>query len=442
MFSVTSSSKTETGRIRDTNEDAVLEAGNLFAVADGMGGHQAGEVASHLAISVIGQYVEDNLGLLGGEKMVEKALESANSAVYKKASSSPRYKDMGTTLTMLYREGDTAYIGQVGDSRAYLLRDGSLRRLTRDDSLVALLVEDGEITEEEARVHPQRNIILKALGLRRTVEPRITSVTIEPGDVFLLASDGLTGMVGDDLISETLASLGPVEAADSLIDMAMEAGGIDNTSVVIVSFSQSESLVPARDAARPRPAHGGAAGGPGTAGGRGRKTARRWAVGAAVSILLLGAAAGAVFHFYNNTFFVGAKDGRVTLFKGFPFWDLATVQIQTDTRVEFLPEVERKHVEGNLEIQSRAEAVATLKRLERQADMNSVVVPNVEGRRYSDVKVELERAGLRVDVELVSLPNAGGDTIIEQDPAPGARVGAGSRVRLKVVMSGSAPREV
>lgn len=441
MFEVASSSRTETGKVRETNEDAVLEAGNLFAVADGMGGHQAGEVASNLALAVIGQYVEDSLGLLSGEKMVEKAIESANSAVFQKANSSARYRDMGTTITMLYREGDTAYIGQVGDSRAYLLRGGSLRRLTRDHSLVALLVEEGEITEEEARVHPQRNIILKALGLERSVEPEVTSVKIEPGDVFLLASDGLTGMVGDDLIATALASGGPVEAAEMLVDAAMGAGGIDNISVVVVRFTISDRLVPAGEPAGDTAA--GPRGGSGEAAGRRRRGAgRKWAVLAAALVLLLAAAGGTAAYLYNNTFFVGAKDGRVTMFKGFPFWNLATVQVQTETQVGFLPEAVRERVEGRLETQSRAEAMKTLERLERQAAGNSVVVPNVEGRRYSEVKGELEGIGLKVEVELVSLPNAGGDTVIEQDPAPGARVGKGSTVKLRVVMSGTAPREV
>jgi serine/threonine protein phosphatase PrpC len=149
--------------VRQINEDSVLETGNIFAVADGMGGHQAGEVASALAISVVGQYIEDNIGLISAEKLVEKAAGAANAAVYTKASSSARFRQMGTTLTLMYREGDTAYIGHVGDSRAYLFREGGLKRLTQDHSLVATLVRDGEITEEQALHHPQRNIILKAL---------------------------------------------------------------------------------------------------------------------------------------------------------------------------------------------------------------------------------------------------------------------------------------
>jgi len=142
----------------------------MFAVADGMGGHQAGEVASSMALSVVGQYIEDNIGLISPEKLVEKAASAANAALYTKASSSTKFRQMGTTLTLLYREGDTAYLAHVGDSRAYLFREGQLKRITRDHSLVATLVEEGEITEEQARTHPQRNIILRALGLEPQVE--------------------------------------------------------------------------------------------------------------------------------------------------------------------------------------------------------------------------------------------------------------------------------
>ncbi|HEY5532533.1 MAG TPA: Stp1/IreP family PP2C-type Ser/Thr phosphatase, partial [Candidatus Anoxymicrobiaceae bacterium] len=245
MYDIASASLTDTGKVREINEDSVLEAGNLFAVADGMGGHQAGEVASDLALSLIGQYVEDNLGLVGGEKLVEKAVSSANASVHQKARSSAKYHSMGTTVTLLYREGDTAYIGNVGDSRTYLLRAGSLRRLTRDHSLVQALIDEGEITEEQARNHPQRNIIIRALGLEPQIDVDVVSVKIEPGDEFLLASDGLTGMVDDAGIAGVLVENSePVAAARALVDLALAAGGNDNISVVVVSIKESATVVP------------------------------------------------------------------------------------------------------------------------------------------------------------------------------------------------------
>ena len=443
MYAITSASLSDTGRVREINEDSVLEAGNLFAVADGMGGHQAGEVASDLALAVIGQYIEDNLGLIGGEKLVEKAVSSANAAVHQKAASSSRYRDMGTTVTLLYREGDTAYVGHVGDSRAYLYRGGVLRTLTRDHSLVATLVEEGEITEEEARVHPQRNIILRALGLEAQVEVDVVSVKIEPGDVFVLATDGMTGLVADDAIREVLSAEGePVPAARRLVDLALGAGGHDNVSVVLVSFRGSETVVPSRAARALELEAEDAAGAEAPGPGKGRRKATRWIFAGAVLALLLAALLGVAVYFYNQTYYVGARSGKVTLFKGFPFWDLGMVERQTDTSVRFLPEALRRRVEGKLEPQSRKEAEATIESLEREAAKNSVYVPDVLGKKFNQARADLEGLGLRVESVLVSRPNIAAETVIEQSPLPGARVGVGSQVTLEVVMPGSPAREV
>ncbi len=452
MYSIASASLSDTGRVREINEDSVLEAGNLFAVADGMGGHQAGEVASGLALSVIGQYVEDNLGLIGGEKLVEKAVASANAAVHQKAASSARYRDMGTTLTLLYREGDTAYIGHVGDSRAYLFRAGKLRALTRDHSLVATLVEEGEITEQEARTHPQRNIILRALGLEPQVEVDVVSVKIEPGDEFLLATDGLTGPIIDAEIEGVLvAEADPVRAARRLVELALEAGGTDNVSVVLAFFRESETIIPA-GVPKTAPEEGtqadaGAAPETGRGGSGKRPRARRrkmllWAVILAVILVLLATGFGVAAHFYNRTFYVASRNGKVTMFKGFPFWDLGMVEKETSIQVKFLPDVLRRRVEGKLDPQSRTGAEKTLKWLEREAAKNSVVVPSVEGKKYKQVKADLENMGLLVKIDLVSVPNIPGDTIIEQDPAPGTRLGVGSEIKLRVVMVGSPAKEV
>lgn len=443
MYSVTSASITETGKVREINEDAVLETGSLFAVADGMGGHQAGEVASALALSSVGQYVEDNLGVIPGEKLVEKAMSGANAAVHQKSESGAGYRDMGTTLTLLYREGDTAYIGHVGDSRAYLYRDGVMRQLTSDHSLVAKLVAEGEITPQEARVHPQRNVILKALGLEARLEADVISVKIQQGDVFLLATDGLTSMVTDDGISRVLAEqAGPVDAARRLVEMALDAGGTDNVSVVIISFAESTTIVPVGGAVRgaageSSPEAGDDGGGP----GRG-KAARRWLIVPLVLLVLLGAGVGVGLYFFNSTYFVGVKGGRVTVFKGFPFWDMAMVERQTDIETRFLPDALRSRVEENLETESRREAEETVRSLTAEVEKNSSIIPNVEGKQYDEATELLLEAGLRPVPELVSRPGFEPDVVIMQDPAPGARVGKGSDVRLNVVMGGTPAREV
>ncbi len=416
-----------------------------------MGGHLAGEVASSMALGVIGQYVEDNIGLISGEKLVEKAAAAANAAVFQKASSSSRYRQMGTTLTMLYREGDTAYIAHVGDSRAYLFRAGALRRVTRDHSLVAKLVEEGEITEDEAMHHPQRNIILRALGLEPQVEVDVSAVKIQPGDVFMIASDGLTGLVPDLSIASTLSEPSdPERWARLLVDMALEAGGTDNISVVVVRILESETVIPVRGA-RPLDVDANGLPGPGStppaaAGEKDRKVRRRrlrnWLIAGVVVLALLASGFSVAFYFYNRTYWIGVKEGRVTLYRGFPFWDLASVEEQTDIEVTFLPEVLRRRVQGKLEPESKREASKTLASLEREAEKNSSIVPDVQGKKYPSAKEALEKLDLRAEPELVSRTGMAPDLVIDQDPVPGTRVGKGSPVKLKVVMAGSRAREV
>jgi serine/threonine protein phosphatase PrpC len=413
-----------------------------------MGGHQAGEVASSMALGVVGQYIEDNLGLISGEKLVEKAMAAANAAVHSKASSSAKFRQMGTTLTLIYREGDTAYIGHVGDSRAYLHRKGALRHLTRDHSLVATLVEEGEITEEQARQHPQRNIILKALGLEPQVEVDISAVKIEPGDIFLIASDGLTGMVEDDRIGGVFASGGePSDWARSLVDLALEAGGADNVSVVVVRILESDTVVPVRGA-RPvstlelppgtaAPLPGGEVKKP-----RSRDRVRNWLIVTGVIIALVGAGLGVAFYFYNRTYWVGVRDGKVTLYRGFPFWDLAVVEQSTGIEVKFLPDALRRRVQDKLEPESKRNALKTIANLKREAEKNSSIVPDVQGKKYTTARDTLEAAGLTPQPELVSRTDMAADLVIDQDPVPGTRVGKGSAVKIKVVMAGPPAKEV
>lgn len=433
-----SASLTDIGKVREVNEDSVIEAGNLFAVADGMGGHQAGEVASSLALSVIEQYVEDNLGVLSGEQLVEKALAAANTSVYRKASSSARFRSMGTTATLLYREGGTAYIGNIGDSRAYLYRGGELKRLTSDHSLVARLVAEGQITEEESRRHPQRNIILRALGLERQVEADVVSVEIQTGDRFLLATDGLTGQVDDGEIERAAAAASdPRRLARALVDMALATGGPDNVSVVIVSFEESSSVVPV--------ATGPGAGPPGSrdtgdtsagapAGVTRKRRLRRGLLLALALVVIAGACLGVGYYFYNRSFFVGSRDGRVALFKGFPFWGLATVEKSTDMDVTLLTDASRRKVSGNMEIESHEEALKTLEALEKEA-ADCVLVPDVVGKKYEEASKLLEDAGLVLiqPPVLVSSENAKAGTVFRQDPDPYTRVGRGTGVRLWVV---------
>lgn len=433
--------------MRQVNEDAVLETGNMFAVADGMGGHQAGEVASSLALSVVAQYIEDNIGLISGEKLVEKAASAANAAVYKKATSSSKFRQMGTTLTLMYRESDTVYISHIGDSRAYLFREGELKRVTRDHSLVAALVEEGEITEEQAMVHPQRNIILKALGLEPQVEIDVSAVKIQPGDVFMLATDGLTGLVDDEAIKEVMRADGdPSTWSRALVDRGLEAGGSDNISVVVVSIKESPTVVPVKGAkpivdAGEMPADSIIGGNKPKPGWSRRRIRNVLIVGLSI-LLVLGVGFGTAFFFYNKTFWIGVKSGKITMYKGFPFWDMWMVEKQSDVQAQFLPEALRRRVEDKLEPESRRNALKTLESLEREAMKNSSIVPNVQGLKFKAARDKLEAIGLRAEAELVSKKGIAADLVIDQQPVSGTRVGKGTVVKLQVVMSGPPAREV
>jgi len=434
MYHCSSASMTHTGKVREINEDAVLESGNLFAVADGMGGHQAGEVASSLALSAVRQYVEDNLGLIPGDELVKRAVEAANAAVHEKAVSSAKYHDMGTTLTMMYREGDTVYFGHVGDSRAYIFRGGKLKRLTRDHSLVAKLVEDGEITEEEARVHPQRNIILFALGLGPGVDVDVMAVKITPGDEFLLVTDGLYSLVEDRRIEQVLAEgPEPSVAVKRLVDLALEAGGADNVSVVLTSYAKPFATAQTGIARRQASYE------PSSSEEVSKVKPRSWIKAHAgllviclVLILSLGAIFASGFYFYNKTYFVGVKSGKVALYHGFPFWKLAKVERQTDIEVKFLTEERRRRVEGKLDPETKEDAEATIKSLAREAEQNSSLVPPVEGKSLAEAQALLEQAGLKAEPDAVSPADPVQYVVLVQDPRPGTKVEKGSAVKLKV----------
>jgi serine/threonine protein phosphatase PrpC len=219
------------GRRRRHNEDAYVVQPPLFAVADGMGGAKAGEVASALAADAVQESGNDGES---GEARVAALIEEANRRVFRRASEDREASGMGTTMTVALVEGDEVAIGHVGDSRAYLIRDGRLEQLTDDHSLVAELVRSGKLTPEEAETHPQRSVITRALGTEADVDVDTFSVQSAPGDLFLLCSDGLTSMVDDETILDAVernrADLD--QAAKALINAANRGGGEDNITVV------------------------------------------------------------------------------------------------------------------------------------------------------------------------------------------------------------------
>ena len=228
---------TDTGRKRRHNEDAYVVAPPLFAIADGMGGAQAGEIASRLAAAAL----EDDAGEApSGEARVVALIQEANRRVHKHSLDDPHASGMGTTMTVALVEDHVVWIGHVGDSRAYLLRDGGLEQLTDDHSLVAELVRSGKVSAEEAQTHPQRAVITRAVGTDPDVD--VDTFPIEPraGDVFLICSDGLTDMVDDTTIRETVArNRGDLDAAArALVALANRRGGEDNITVVAFEISE------------------------------------------------------------------------------------------------------------------------------------------------------------------------------------------------------------
>ena len=231
---------TDTGRRRRQNEDALVCDPPLFAIADGMGGAQAGELASRLAAAAI----EEAAQVLRGEEEVVDAVRTANARIFQRSLEDPAVAGMGTTATVVLVD-ETAgalTVAHVGDSRAYRYREGTLEQLTIDHSLVGELVRSGRLTEDEAAVHPQRSVITRALGTEADVEVDTRAVDVAPGDLVLLCSDGLSGMVRDDEIARVLDAAGgdPHRAAADLVAAANAAGGEDNVTVVVFELVDGE----------------------------------------------------------------------------------------------------------------------------------------------------------------------------------------------------------
>ena len=231
------------GMLRKNNEDSAFakEIGKftVLILADGMGGHSGGEIASKMAIEEISSFLEDRLNekMLPGQIMLllGEALESANDKIFALSKSDIALVGMGTTCDVCLISEETAYIAHIGDSRVYKISEGGdIKKLTRDHSLIEFMLENGTITPEEAIHHPQKNIILRAIGIADNIEPDIFHEKISPCDVLLLCSDGLTNMLDESTIKETvLSEEAPCGIAEKLVKLANDAGGADNITVVI-----------------------------------------------------------------------------------------------------------------------------------------------------------------------------------------------------------------
>jgi len=233
-------SLTNIGLVRKANEDKYLADKNrgLFIVADGMGGHEAGEIASGLTIKTLDELLtEDEILQKGGEGL-RQAIKSANTIIYNEAKINSRCTGMGTTVTAAMFTDIHLYIAHIGDSRAYLIRDESIKLLTKDHSLVGELVRQGELTEKEAINHPHRNVLTRALGTEPEVEIDLMEVNTKPGDLLLLCTDGLYNLVQDDEILQAVLNNGDdlKKTVDQLVKLSLNRGGLDNITVVLVSY--------------------------------------------------------------------------------------------------------------------------------------------------------------------------------------------------------------
>ena len=246
MIRATCGASTHVGQVRDGNEDNFVTIDGLYFVADGMGGHSAGEVASEIAVRILQEVYTDPKVRVSSPGLLADAISTANTAIFMEAMHDASKTGMGTTLTGLAvtnAPDNQIVVANVGDSRTYMWRHGELRQVTKDHSHVQTLVDRGAITRAEARVHFQRNIVLRAMGIESWVDIDTFPMTVEDGDRFIMCSDGLVDEADDDEIeTEIRLSTSVQDLADRLVDLANRNGGRDNITVVVVDFAVSDEV--------------------------------------------------------------------------------------------------------------------------------------------------------------------------------------------------------
>jgi PPM family protein phosphatase len=382
---------TDAGKRRRRNEDAYVLEPPLFAVADGMGGAQAGEIAARIAATVLRESPERS-----GEEAVVALIKEANRRVFEAAASDEARTGMGTTITAALVEDDTVQIGHVGDSRAYRIRDGRLEQLTEDHSLVAELVRSGKLSPEEADTHPQRSVITRTVGTDPDVDVDTFSVEARPGDLFMLCSDGLTTMVDDEtilrLVERNRSNLD--KAARALVDAANKGGGEDNITIVLFEFggegpgvTEETATLPVREETAADEetlselegvptiddttllsrddieALASSNGGGGGGGDHTRISRTAVVLGSTTLVVVLAAL---VVWSLSRSYFVGAEsNGKIAVYQGFP-WDIAgsvrlyRLRYESPVLAGELSQAERRRLFGH-DLRSYAAAVKAVK---------------------------------------------------------------------------------
>jgi PPM family protein phosphatase len=380
--------RTDTGRQRRGNEDAFYARAPLFAVADGMGGAQAGEVASHLAVEVLEQGLPDGAGSV--EERLRERVREANARIMESAQADDARAGMGTTLTVAYVGEDDLTVAHVGDSRLYRLRDGTFERLTDDHSLVEELVRQGKLTPEEADEHPQRSIITRALGAEEGVEADSRTWAGRHGDVYLICSDGLTSMIPEAHVAQLLTEAPSLASAGRLlIDAANDAGGRDNITVVLFRLEEVGAGAPApQDTAEHRAVAGASE--PATAEAaqasvpvarreprppsrsapaRKRRRRPRVPVGPILVLFLVSCVLLAAYYASQTVYFVGASDdGFVSVYRGLPYdlpagLHLYTVNYESGAPVDELTPAQKRTITAH-KLRSKGDAQDLVNQLE------------------------------------------------------------------------------
>src|SRR4051794_18039754 len=377
--------RSHTGLLRDGNEDSVYAGPRLLAVADGMGGHAAGEVASAVAIAALAPLDEDAPGadLLDA---LRTAASSANSHLRDMVEGDPALDGMGTTLTAVLSAGNRLGLLHIGDSRAYLLRDGELSQITHDHTLVQTLIDEGRISEEEASTHPQRSVITRVLDGRPGLEPDLSVREVRAGDRYLLCSDGLTGPVASlDTLRDALALPDVQEAVDRLVQLALRGGGPDNVTAIVAEVVETDHLPPlspvvggaAAEAPQPTPPglDDNPAGRARTAEGRaaaepprvaeppsadpfaGRRRSRRAGLLAGLVAVLLVVGAGVGWAYVRSQYYVGADDDQVVVYRGVTGSvagvDLSSIDERSDLGTDQLGELDAARVRKGIVAKDR-----------------------------------------------------------------------------------------
>ncbi len=378
--------RTDTGRQRNANEDSLFLRSPVFVVADGMGGAQAGEVASKAAA----ESFDRELPAAPPERVLTETIEAANRTIHERARQDPELTGMGTTTTAMIVDlaSEEVAIGHVGDSRAYRLRAGKLERLTRDHSLVEEMRRKGQLTDAQAEDHPQRSIITRALGPEPEVKVDVQTVPAQAGDVFLICSDGLTTMLDDDHIARLLARASSMEAAvRALVDEANRAGGRDN--ITVVAFRLEDAAAPLREP------EGATLIGPSAeeAGLTATEVRRRAAAEAAnrrreelaakpksrrlrtaakvlAAVIVIAAVAFGAWYGNRQVWFLGTDSaGRLALYRGLPYElplgiKLYDERYASPIQTKSLPPKRMDAVTG-LDLRSRADAVTLLEEIQK-----------------------------------------------------------------------------